>query len=104
VTTPPHEPTAPAERTRLAWQRTVLAGVVCLLGALRLLAEVSLPLVAVAGIAVALVTIFAAGAAIRRSVRGRHLTSDTAVGRNAVLLTSLVSLGCLAAMAYVILS
>ena len=45
------EPTLPAERTRLAWQRTVLAGVVCLLGVLRLLAEVSVPLVVAVGLA-----------------------------------------------------
>ena len=48
------EPTLPAERTRLAWQRTVLAGVVCLLVVLRLLAEVSLPLVAAVAVVVLL--------------------------------------------------
>lgn len=104
MTSPPLEPTLPAERTRLAWQRTMLAGVVCLLGVLRLLAEVSLPLVVVAGIAAILGAIFAVGAAIRRSVRGRDLTADTGVGRNAALLTGLISLTCVAAMVYVILS
>jgi hypothetical protein len=101
---PPLEPTLPAERTRLAWQRTVLAGVVCLLGTLRLLAEVSVPLVAVAAITAVLGAAFGVGATIRRSVRGRGMATDTAVGRNAALLTGLVSLACLTAMAYVILS
>lgn len=103
--TPPRlEPTLPAERTRLAWQRTVLAGVVCLLGVLRLLAEVSVTLVMVAAVTAVLMATFGVGAAIRRSVRGRGLTTETAVGRNAVLLTGLVSLACLTAMMYVILS
>jgi hypothetical protein len=104
VTEPPLEPTLPVERTRLAWQRTVLAGVVCLLGALRLLAEVSVPLVAVTAIAGVLGAAFAVGATVRRSVRGRGLSTDTAVGRNAALLTGLVTLACLTAMVYAILS
>jgi uncharacterized membrane protein YidH (DUF202 family) len=97
------EPTLPAERTRLAWQRTILAGVVCLLGVLRLLAEVSLPLLAVIAVVVLLGAVLVVTAAIRRAVRGRDLTSDTGVGRNAALLTSLVSVACLGAMAYVAL-
>lgn len=98
------EPTLPAERTRLAWQRTILAGVVCLLGVLRLLAEVSVPLVVAAGVVVLLAVGAAVSTAIRRAVRGRDLTAETRIGRNAVLLSGLVSLTCLAAMAYVLLA
>ncbi len=98
------EPTLPAERTRLAWQRTVLAGVVCLLGVLRLLAEVSVSLVAVVGLAVLLGAVFFVAATIRGAVRGRVLTTDTGVGRNAAMLTGLVSLACVGGIAYVLLA
>jgi uncharacterized membrane protein YidH (DUF202 family) len=97
------EPTLPSERTRLAWQRTILAGIVCLLGVLRLLAEVSLPLLAVAAVMVLLGAVLVVAGAIRRAVGGRNVTSDTGVGRNAALLTAVVSLACLGAMAYVVL-
>ena len=100
----PPEPTMPAERTRLAWTRTTLAGVVCLLGVLRLLADVSVSLVAAVGITVLLAGGALVGARIRSRVRNRELTTDTAVGRNAALLTIIVSLTCLSAMAYAILA
>ena len=98
------EPTLPAERTRLAWQRTVLAAVVCLLAVLRLLAEVSIPLVAAVGIVLLLGTVLPVAASIRRSVRGREMTTDTGVGRNAAMLTALVSVACLGSIAYVLLA
>ena len=97
------DPTLPAERTRLAWQRTILAGVVYLLGTLRLLAEVSVSLVVVVTSAASVGAALVVGATIRRAVRGRGLHSDTAVGRNAALLTGIVALACLTAMAYVLL-
>jgi uncharacterized membrane protein YidH (DUF202 family) len=98
------EPTLPTERTRLAWQRTTLAGVVCLLGALRLLAEVSVPLLAVVGIALLLGTAVLVGATVRRAVRGRQLTTHTGVGRNAALLSGVVCLATLVATAFVVLA
>jgi hypothetical protein len=97
------EPTLPAERTRMAWQRTTLAGIVSLLVLLRLLAEVSVPTTVVVGVLALLGAAASVAAAIRRSVRGRSLTSETGIGRNAALLTGLVTLACLAAMAYVLL-
>ena len=93
----------PAERTRLAWTRTTLAGVICLLGVLRLLAEVSVPLVASIGIALLVSGAMVAGVRIRSRVRRRQLGTETGVGRNVALLTTVVSLACLSAMAYVIL-
>ena len=90
------EPTLPAERTRLAWQRTVLAGVVCLLGVLRLVVAV--------GLMVLLGAVFGVGATIRAAVRGRDLTTDTGVGRNAAMLTGLVSVACVGGIAYVLLA
>lgn len=98
------EPTLPAERTRLAWQRTVLSAVVCLLAVLRLLAEVSLGLVAAIGVTVLLGGALLVSATIRRSVRRRELTTDTGVGRNAALLTGLVAAACLASIAYLLLT
>lgn len=98
------DPTLPVERTRLAWQRTVLAGVVCLLVALRLLAEVSVPLVVAIGLATLLGIMFLVATAIRRRVRGRVMDTDTAIGRNAALLTALVSAACVAGIAYVLLA
>jgi len=98
------EPTLPAERTRLAWQRTVLAGLVCLLAVLRLLAEVSVPLVVAVGLMVLLGAVFGVGATIRAAVRGRDLTTDTGVGRNAAMLTGLVSVASFGGIAYVLLA
>jgi hypothetical protein len=43
-------------------------------------------------------------ASIRRSVRGREMTTDTGVGRNAAMLTALVSVACLGSIAYVLLA
>jgi uncharacterized membrane protein YidH (DUF202 family) len=98
------EPTLPAERTRLAWQRTVLAAVVCLLAVMRLLAEVSVTLVSAVGIGVLLSAVLPVATAIRRGVRGREMTTDTGVGRNAAMLTALVSLACVGSIAYVVLA
>lgn len=98
------EPTLPTERTRLAWQRTMLAGVVCLLGVLRLLAEVSVPVVAAVGLILLLGAVVVTSTKIRRAVRGRGLTTETAVGENAALLTMVVGLACVVAMVYVLLA
>lgn len=99
----PPEPTLPAERTRLAWQRTVLAGVVCLLVVLRLLAEVSLPAGAALGLVVLMGMVILVATSIRRAVRGRQLTTQTAIGRNAALLSIVVGLACVVAIVYVVL-
>lgn len=101
---PSVEPTLPTERTRLAWQRTVLAATVCLLGVLRLLINISVPLVAVVGVVLIIAGGLFAGFSIRRSVRGRGMTTQTNVGRNAAMLTSIVSLACLGAMVYALLA
>ena len=54
-------------------------------------------------VVVLLGAVLAVAGTIRRGVRGRDITSDTGVGRNAALLTAVVSLACFAAMAYVVL-
>ncbi|HEU4545576.1 MAG TPA: hypothetical protein VFR88_04715, partial [Microlunatus sp.] len=77
---------------------------VCLLGVLRLLAEVSGPLVVAVGLTVLLGAVFGVAATIRAAVRGRELTTDTGVGRNAAMLTGLVSLACVGGIAYVLLA
>jgi hypothetical protein len=83
----------------------VLVAVGAALGAvLRLLAEVSVPLVAAVGIALLLGSVLPVAASIRRSVRGREMTTDTGVGRNAAMLTALVSVACLGSIAYVLLA
>lgn len=73
------------------------------MGVLRLLAEVSVPLVASVAITLLIAGALLAGVRIRRRVRRRQLSTETDAGRNAVLLTTVVSLACLCAMAYVIL-
>jgi hypothetical protein len=82
----------------------VLAAVVCLLAVLRLLAEVSIGLVAAIGVAVLLAATLVVSTAIRRSVRRRELTTDTRVGRNAAMLTGVVAVACLLSIAYVLLA
>ena len=48
--------------------------------------------------------VFGVAATIRGSVRGRVLTTDTGVGRNAAMLTGLVSVACVGGIAYVLLA
>ena len=72
---------------------------------LRLLAEVSVPLVAAVGLAGAA----RRGARCRRDHPRRRsgdatLTTDTGVGRNAAMLTGLVSVACVGGIAYVLLA
>jgi hypothetical protein len=48
--------------------------------------------------------VFGVGATIRAAVRGRDLTTDTGVGRNAAMLTGLVSVASFGGIAYVLLA
>ena len=56
MTQAPWDPGLQNERTGLAWQRTMLAGLVCSLLVARLLAEVWLPLAVLVGLAALLGT------------------------------------------------
>jgi hypothetical protein len=47
--------------------------------------------------------VFVVAASIRRAVRGRVMSSDTAVGRNAAMLTALVTVASLGGIAYIVL-
>ena len=64
--TGPWDPGLQNERTGLAWQRTMLAGLVCSLLVARLLAEILLPLAVLTGLAALLGTAGLGWIAIRR--------------------------------------
>ncbi|MVA75429.1 DUF202 domain-containing protein [Auraticoccus sp. F435] len=74
------DPGAQNERTRLAWQRTLLSLVVCGLVVARLLATRAL----LAGMAVALVTV-TLGVLLGLQTRRRYLAADSALRTSATL-------------------
>ena len=91
------------ERTFLAWIRTAL-GFLAAGAGVAAVAQIGGDLVVGLGVALVLGAGLVVGATIRRSIRGRDLTTDTPVGRNGALLTGIVAVACLAAMAYVVLA
>ena len=103
---PPWDAGLQNERTGLAWQRTMLAGLTCALLVARLLAGVSLTLAILTGV-FALGAAAAFGWVARRRFRlnaralaaGQHLDD----ARPAALATALLALTALAAVGYVLL-
>jgi uncharacterized membrane protein YidH (DUF202 family) len=101
-----HEPWDPGlqnERTGLAWQRTMLAGLVCTLLVARLVAEVLLPVAIVLGLA-ALVGTAALGAIalrrFRRFDRDLHARHPIGDGRLQVLITAVVGVTAVGALVF----
>ena len=95
------------ERTGLAWQRTMLAGLTCSLLVARLLAELSLTLAVLTGLVALLGTAMLGGMAIRRfRVHSRALHAGEVIGdaRPKLLITGLVSLTALGALLFALVA
>jgi uncharacterized membrane protein YidH (DUF202 family) len=94
------------ERTGLAWQRTLLSGLTCSVLVVRLLASVSTTLAVIIGLLALLGTAALGGLAIHRFRRHHFALADEQVaggGRSSALLSGLVVLTALGALAYVAL-
>ncbi len=103
----PWDPGLQNERTGLAWQRTMLAGLTCSLLVARLLAELSLTLAVLTGLLALLGTAVLGGMAIRR-FRGynRALHAGVAIGdaRPKLLITGLVGLTAVGALLFALVA
>ena len=99
----PWDPGLQNERTGLAWQRTMLAGLTCSLLVARLLAELSLTLAVFTGLLALLGTAVLGGMAIRRfRSYNRALHAGVAIGdaRPKLLITGLVGLTAVGALLF----
>jgi uncharacterized membrane protein YidH (DUF202 family) len=95
------------ERTGLAWQRTMLAGLVCSLLVARLLAEILLPLAVVIGLASVVVTAGLGWIAIRRFRRNDdalHARRPVGDGRLQALISAVVALTAVGALVFAVLA
>ena len=94
------------ERTRLAWQRTLLSGLACSVLVARLLAAVSVTLAIAIGLAAVLSTAVLSLVAVKRyagnevALRAHEPVSDA---RAHLLVTALVVLTALGSLTYVLL-
>jgi uncharacterized membrane protein YidH (DUF202 family) len=107
MTQAPWDPGLQNERTGLAWQRTMLAGLVCSLLVARLLAEVWLPLAVVVGLASLLGTAALGGMAIHRFRRNADaLPAQRPVGdgRLQALISAVVALTAVGALVFAVMA
>ncbi len=107
MTQVPWDPGLQNERTGLAWQRTMLAGLVCSLLVARLLAEVWLPLAAVVGLASLLATAGLGGIAIgrfRRNAEALHAQRPVGDGRLQAVISAVVVLTAVGALVFTVLA
>jgi uncharacterized membrane protein YidH (DUF202 family) len=101
----PWDPGLQNERTGLAWQRTMLAGLTCGLLVARLLASVSVGLAVAVGVAALLVTAALGWLAILRFRTANvalHAEQPVGDGRAPLLITGLVLVTALGALLYLI--
>ena len=93
------------ERTGLAWQRTMLAGLMCNLLVARLLAEILLPLAIVTGLASLLGTAALGWVAIRRfryNDDALHASRPIGDGRTPALISGVAALSALGALVFAV--
>lgn len=105
--TGPWDPGLQNERTGLAWQRTMLAGLTSGLLVSRLLAELSLTLAVVIGLLALLTTAVLGGMAISRfRDHNRALHAGEVIGdaRPKLLITGLVSLTAVGALLFALIA
>ncbi|HLL61864.1 MAG TPA: DUF202 domain-containing protein [Propionibacteriaceae bacterium] len=106
-TAPPWDPGLQNERTGLAWQRTMLAGLVCSLLVTRLLAELSPLLAVLTGLAALLATAGLGWMAIRRFRRhstALHAQRPIGDGRPQALISVVVALTAVGALVFAVLA
>jgi uncharacterized membrane protein YidH (DUF202 family) len=107
MTLAPWDPGLQNERTGLAWQRTMLAGLTCSLLVARLLASISLLLSVILGLGALLCTAGLGWVAIRRFRLNNlaiHQEEALGDGRANALLSLLVVMTALGALLYVLVT
>ena len=107
MSTAPWDPGLQNERTGLAWQRTMLAGLVCSLLVARLLVEISLLLAVVTGLAGLLTTAGLGWLALhrfRRHAKALHARRPIGDGRPQALISVVVVLTAAGALVFAVLA
>lgn len=102
---PPWDPGVQNERTRLAWQRTTLAGLTCSLLVARLLADRSLTLAITIGLSALVSSAVLGWFSSRRYIDNQaalHRREALAGGRSHAVLAALVLLTAVGAAGYVL--
>ena len=104
MTEPPPDRGLQAERTRLAWQRTTLAGLAAVLVALRLLVAVSPATAAVLGGGAGLALAAIGWSTLQRRTARRVAPPAAEDGQRLLLPAALVVTASLTALAYVLVA
>jgi uncharacterized membrane protein YidH (DUF202 family) len=107
VTAPPWDPGLQNERTGLAWQRTMLAGLVCSLLVARLLVEISLLLAVATGLVALLATAALGWSALsrfRRHADALHAERPIGDGRPQAVISVVVALTAVGALLFAVLA